>query len=326
MTKQSNRFWQLYVAAAHIEERINLDVGAAQRIFQNAFKYFKDAPEFVICFVDFLMDQTDEALAAKSRVQLRQIFEHILPQFDGQHKDTQRIWRRFIEFEARSAVAASDVAVLQRAERKRDDVLDCNRIQRLLHSVERCSFLDLLPVTKQYRDTLLHAQQTAQRKAAQKLSAMQNKNVLNTRHRLGLDPRGFVERNRIASRIKLNAFELNDPIHDRQSDWVDMTTLIDDGDTDSITVPEVAELVAFRPGIRFLSRVDDDEEDGDEDADNEEEDILKMYPKLKELKQRLPPPPQTQLLYLDKMDRNATKMVDVESFITFMSLRLNSFV
>lgn len=323
VTKNSNQFWQLYVAAARIEEQLNHNLGAAKRIYSNASKYFKDRPEFVICFVEFLMDQTEEKMMENSKKELRQIFDHILPQFDVQHKDTLRIWSKFIEFEQRNAIISSDVTVLEGAERKRDDGMKCDRIQRLLNSVERFSFLDLLPVSKQYRDTLVHAQQTVQRKAAQQLSAMQNKNLLNTRHRLSLDG----GRQSIVSRIKLNAFEMSE-IKDRQSDWVDMTTLIDDVDDQTITGPEVENMYAFRPGVRFLAKVDDDdeeEEEGENQGEGEQHQILKMYPKLKELLQRLPPPPQTQLLYLKNMDQN-TKMIDPDSFLTFMKLKLSSIV
>jgi len=329
-----NRFWQLYVATARIEEQLNCDAAAAYKVFNSAFKYFKDRPQFVICFVDFLMQQTTGKLAENAKVELRHIFSDILPQLDSQQEHTRRIWTRFIEFEGRGAITASDVAVLHRAEQKRDHSLDCNRTERLLNAVERFSFLDLLPVTKQYRDTLVHAQHAAQSKAARQLKAMQNKNMLNTRHRLSADGRGMVDgERRIVSGIKLDAFErtLSDPMSEGQSDWMDVTTLMDDngsgrGPQGTGSGVELQELIAFRPGVRFLAKIEDEEEEDveeEERGDGRWDEVLRDYPKLKELMQKLPPPPQTQLLYLEKMDRN-TKMIDPDSFLTFMKLKLSS--
>merc|ERR1712129_490419 len=111
--------------------------------------------------------------------------------------------------------------------------------------------------------------------------------------------------------IKMESFEVET---EAPKGWVDMTGLIGDygdwNDDAKIMGPDFQELIAFRPGIRFLTMIggDDDEgEDGhgeDEEEDAEMAAVWAMVPKVKALMDLLPKPQQTQLLYLEKMDRN----------------------
>eukprot|EP00483_Globobulimina_turgida_P003984 UN03992 len=215
---------------------MNADSACAFRIFQNGFKYFKDKPEFVICYVEFLMNKKDE----NSKNELQQIFENILPQLNPKNNDTKKIWKLYIKFMQRSC----DLNALHIVCEKRNNEQHCNRIQRLLNSIERFTFLDLLPVSKQYRDTLIHAKQTSQRKASQKIIHHQRSHL----------PLSIIERKKnriqiqpsISSRIKINAFMHNK--HNKNSDnetsssFIDMTDFIDDNaeiiKDNGITMPD----------------------------------------------------------------------------------------
>ena len=69
----------------------------------------------------------------------------------------------------------------------------------------------------------------------------------------------------------------------------------------------------------------DEEEEVEEEEDPEMAAVYAMVPKVKALLDLLPKPAQTQLLYLEKMDKN-TKMIDIDSFLTFMKLKLSTIV
>ena len=351
ITANQNKFWQLYVAMGDIEENVNNDTACAQRIFQNGFKYFKEKPEFVVCYAQFLMNKKD----ANSKNILKEIFETILPGLDPKNKETQKIWKLYIKFQQR----LSDLNLLHQVEEKRNNEQHCNRIEKLLHSIDRFTYLDLLPVSKQYRDTLIHAKQTSQRKVSQKLNAIQT-NILNHHNNTNINNHYIqnrlqrIKKKRASSRIKINAFSMNDDIENQENSnnnnnnndsdmntpFVDMTTFIDDTnlanisnknqDSNSITMPDLGQLSAFRPGIRFLQNLNDDEDDDeedeedDDDEEDEDDDIMNQLkeslpPKLKELLLKLPPPQHTQLLKLDKH----TTMIDIDSFLTMMKLKLH---
>eukprot|EP01083_Nonionella_stella_P030207 82868_1 len=309
----ASKFWQLYVALGYIEEHMNNDGACAQRIFENGFKYFKDKPEFVICYVQFLMNKKDQ----QSKNELRQIFDNILPQFSANHKDAKEIWKMYIKFEQRSC----DLQQLHMVEEKRNNEQHCNRIEILLNSIERFSFLDLLPVSQQYRDTLIHAKQTTQRKKTQKLNAMHS-NVMGQNagnlHRSYSDLKER-QRRKHPSRIKIHAFQYNtyDDEDTVNAPFVDMSSHIQ-GKGGMLTMPDLEQMVAFRPGIRFLQKLCDDEQKDEGKGDKSAKNVLP--PKIKELLEKLPPPQHTQLLRVDK----TTSMVDIESFLTFMKLRLSS--
>eukprot|EP01084_Bolivina_argentea_P134182 236730_1 len=310
------KFWQLYVAEGYIEEYMNNDSACAARIFQNGFKYFKDAPEFVICYCEFLMNKKDE----NSKNELQQIFEHILPQLNPKNISTKEIWKLYIKFNRRQ----SDLNALHLVENRRNNEQHCNRIEILLNSISRFTFLDLLPVSKQYRDTLIHAKQTSQRKQSQKLNQkLQSMNIINPA--IINNIKQIKQKNYLTqSKIKINVFK-NKYIENNQ--FIDMTGFIDDNGEiihDNITMPNMKELLAFRPGVRFLQRINDDNdndnENENENDDNENENEIKLTdslpPKIKELLDKLPPPQHTQLLKLDKIKN--TLMIDIDAFITFM--------
>merc|ERR1712129_126669 len=143
------------------------------------------------------------------------------------------------------------------------------------------------------------------------------------------------QRRTVTSQIKMESFEFEaERENENEREWADMTELIGDyGDWEddaAITEPDLKQLIAFRPGIRFLSKLgggDDaeDEEGGGGEEDEEITAVWAMVPKVKALLDLLPKPAQTQLLYLEKIDKN-TKMIDVDSFLTFMRIKLSNIV
>ena len=307
--------WQLYVAEGYIEEHLNNEIKIAHKIYSNGFKYFKDKPEFVVCYVQFLMNQKDD----ESKSTLQAIFESTLPQLSVSHKDTQKIWKLHIEFEQR----VCDLKELHRVESKRNNQLHCGRIDTLLNDIERFTFLDLLPVSKQYRDTLVHAKQTSQRKVTQKVNLMKQPNLMmntnatvNTANNMN-GARSRREQRSVTSQIKINAFQSMADDDDADKPFVDMTSASNDKEAE-IVMPDLSKLDAFRHGIRFLQKLEDDEDDEEDDDDSALQDALP--PKIRELLKKLPPPQHTQLLKLDKN----TSMIDVEPFLTFMKLKLCS--
>merc|ERR1712244_110013 len=90
--------------------------------------------------------------------------------------------------------------------------------------------------------------------------------------------------------------------------FVDLTSSSNSKEME-IVMPDLTKLDAFRPGIRFLQKLESDDDDDEEEDDDDVMAKDALPPKIRELLGKLPPPQHTQLL---KLDKNNTAMIDVE--------------
>ncbi|ETO20249.1 hypothetical protein RFI_16968 [Reticulomyxa filosa] len=253
------KLYPLYMVAASVEETINNDKDAAYRILTRGWKDFSSVLEYGYAYLKFLL-----AYPNAKKEEIEHVFEEVLPLVDERESQSSenslktvlhaQIYDLFIKFRQRELNLRS----IEGSQQLRDEKLRSNRIEKLLHRIDRYSFGHLLPVGESYKLTLLRALQNV------------SNNTSNETTQIGIR---------------------------RKSEKME-----------HIINPDVTQLIAFRPGIRFLTRLDDNDNSKIDTLDSNDEmqrllNQINCPEAIRELLQLLPAPHQTQLLALPSIPR-----------------------
>ena len=310
VTNPNTMFYQMFIAQAVMELYVHDDATAALKIFQNGYDSFKHVPKYQHSYIQFLMKsgRLKDSIIDKSKLpNLDQIFHSVLPELNRNNIACSNIWDQYIQYRKRD----KKLIALYTAEMDRKGALKTTRVADMIYMANKYAFMDTLPCSQAYYDTLIRANN--------KISHINgiNKTIINRSHNNSVigDIKSDINNGRHKSNKSSNINVGNNNKNNNRDSSPWMSNIYQNNNEMSYVEPDINELMAYKPGVRFFNLIGDD---NDEDNLTLNEINTKTPKNLLKLLNNLPKPQLTQLIKIN----NIPHIVDVESLIT--SIQLNT--
>jgi len=141
--KSEHSSYHVYVCAGEIEQYINKDNKVATKLYRMGFDKHLDKPKYVMKYISFLRNQNDHQ-------NLRVVYERVLPDLDPKHPLTRTIWEGFVDFQNQLL----ELSLIHKADERRAKAFGSSLEEQELNMIQRMGFMDLMPVPKEYVQTL----------------------------------------------------------------------------------------------------------------------------------------------------------------------------
>uniref|UniRef100_A0A6B2KZI8 Suppressor of forked domain-containing protein n=2 Tax=Arcella intermedia TaxID=1963864 RepID=A0A6B2KZI8_9EUKA len=130
--KSRNCTYQVYVAAAQIEQHVNKDIVVARKIYELGLRKFLSSTGFLLQYINFLVSLGDD-------VNARALFEKILSTLPAEK--APEIWNSFQKFE----ILCGNLESIIKLEKRRSDTYPTSDPNGIYGLVQRYRYLDLWP-------------------------------------------------------------------------------------------------------------------------------------------------------------------------------------
>jgi len=124
--------YQVYVAAAQIEQHVNKDPTVSRKIYELGLRKFVNSTGFLLQYINFLVNLGDD-------VNARALFEKVLSTIPAER--APEIWNAFQKFET----LCGNLDTIIKLEKRRSDAYPTSDPNGIFGLVQRYRFIDLWP-------------------------------------------------------------------------------------------------------------------------------------------------------------------------------------